>query len=91
VHDQAAAGDVGGAGQSNGVELKLMEATAVGIGFQAGQVTRVVGSVAVVAMGCARWVEVAAGTHAVATGAVALFMHMKAVLGTRLQPVDRGR
>ena len=50
----------------------------------------VVGTVAVVAMGCARWVEVATRTHAVATGAIAFFMDMKAVYGTRLQPVDRG-
>ena len=40
------------------------------------------------AMGMAQWVEMPTGTHAVTTAAIALFVHMKPMLGTGLQAAD---
>ena len=61
---------------------------ALGVGANAGQVARVVLGAHGHAVGSFVWIEVAAGTVAVATGAVALFVHMKAVLGMGCQAQD---
>lgn len=90
MHDQAATHDVGGAGaHANAARLEVEGGHAAAVRAQAGQVAGVVRSLAVLAVRCARGIEVAARAVAVPAGAVAFFMDVKAVLRPRLEPADR--
>ena len=87
MDDHAAADGVGGVAfqQADAGGLKVDQGHAIGVGLERGHVACVGFTVAVHAVRFGGGVEMTAGVHAVAAGAVAFFVDMKTVLAVGTQ------
>src|SRR5258708_38658987 len=90
MDDEAAADEVGArAADGNAFELERRRGVAIGVRHQAGHVTRMM-IAALRAVRLAGGIEMPAGAHAIARAAIALLVHVEAMLGARLQSGDVG-
>lgn len=74
----------------DGGGLKAQAGMALCVGHQGGQISRMVSGLSMRTMGMAQRVEMPTCAHAVSAAAIALFVDMKPMLGTRLQAADLG-
>lgn len=89
VHDQAAPQHIGlSAAYGHAAGLEAETGGAIGISLQAGQVTGMVFVLIVRPVCFAVGVEMAARTQAIATGAIAFVVNVKAVLAIGLEALD---